>query len=168
MFRRPFVVLLALGLAGLVMGCAASPRSRPLQTSPIGDSLQQVRKQLEGTWELVSLDIYPTAGSQPVRVAARGTLVYDAYGNLEINGEITDAAYATAAAPGVLVSTGRAAIDVANRQIRLLDVEGNMAKVTPEISASRTRRYAFEGDLLRLTSLGTDGRVTAVATWKKR
>jgi hypothetical protein len=158
---------LALALAGIGFACAASPRQRPLNTSPIGDSLQQVRSQFQGTWELVSLEIHPPEGSA-VRVSARGTLVYDEYGNLDINGTITDPAYAKMIDSKVLASKGRAVIDATNKQIRLLDVQGNATDVAPEVSPDKTRRYEFNGNLLTLTSSDANGRVTAVATWKKQ
>jgi hypothetical protein len=161
MSRRWFVTpVIVLVLAGLGMACAFRPRQRPLPTTRIDDSLQQVRKQLEGSWDLVSLEIHPASG-QPVSVGARAVLVYDAYGNLEISGVVTDSAQAKALDSTVLTSKGRAVIDQANKRIRLTDVAS-------EVSADKTRLYEFEGNLLRLTSVDASGRVTAVATWKKR
>jgi hypothetical protein len=163
-FAGPVVIAV---VAALGFGCAPTPRSRPLRTSPVGESLEEVRKQLEGTWNLVTLELHP-AGGKPVQVGARGMLVYDAYGNLEITGTVTDAAYAKTADSRLLASKGRAVIDVTNRQLRLLDVQGNVTKVAAEVSADLIRRYAFEGGLLRLTSVDAGGRVTAVVTWKKQ
>jgi len=169
MFRQRHVTaVVVILIAGLAMACTTGKeRQRPLQTSPIGDSLAQVRQQLEGSWDLVTLEVHPPGG-QPVRVNARGVLTYDAYGNLEIDGTITDAAQAKIADPGVLAFRGRAVIDVASQQLRLLDVQGTVKELTPEVSPDRTRRYQFDGGLLRLTSLDTNGRVSAVVTWKKR
>ncbi len=168
MARAWFVRLAAMVVVvGLGIGCAASRRQRPLPTTRITDSLQQVRKQLEGTWDLVTLEIHQPDG-QAVQVGARGTLVYDAYGNLEIHGTITDAAYPKAAGSGALAATGQAVIDQANKQIKLVDVKGNVTDVAPEVSPDRIRRYEFDGDLLRLTSIDANGRATAVATWRKR
>jgi hypothetical protein len=169
MFRQRYVIAAVVLLtAGLAMACTTGKeRQRPLQTSPIGDSLAQVRQQLEGSWDLVTLEVHPPGG-QPVRVNARGVLVYDAYGNLEISGTINDAALAKIADSGVLAFKGRAVIDVAGQQLRLLDVQTNVTEATPAVSPEKTRRYQFDGGLLRLTSLDKDGRVSAVVTWKKR
>lgn len=160
----PAVVLV---LSGLFFACAASPRTRPLKIAPASDSLIQVRKQLEGTWDLTSLSIV-REDAVTVSVNARGVLVYDAYGNLTISGTITDAAYPAASASRVLSFKGRAVIDEANKQLKLLDVEGDAKDLGPQISPERTRRYEFDGEVLRLTSVDASGRATTVATWHKR
>jgi len=159
----PVIVLV---IAAFGLACAAKDRERPLNTSPIGDSLTTVRKQLEGTWELVSVEVHP-AGGQPTKVGARGTLVYDDFGNLEINGAITDAAVAKATDMSVLSAKGRAVIDVPNQRIVFQDMEGNL-KDAAAVSPDKARRYRFEGDLLTLTSMDATGKTTAVTTWKKR
>ncbi len=161
-FARPMVVVV---VVGLTLACAARPRQRPLQTTRISDSLQQVRKQLEGSWDLVALELHPS-GLPAVQVGARGVLVYDAYGNLEMNGVVVDPAYAKMG--GVLSLKGRAVIDEPNKQIRFLDVLGNAADMAREVVPERIRRYEFDGNVLRLTSVDTSGQPTAVATWKKR
>ncbi len=168
MFRRWFfrgaVVLV---ISGFVFGCAKSPRTRPLQTSPIGDSLTQVRKQLEGTWDLVSL-VIATPDSANAAVNARGVLIYDSYGNLTIEARVPDAGDGTPNPASMLSFKGRAVIDEARRELKLLDVKGDTGDLAPQVSPERTRRYEFDGDVLRLTSVDASGRVTAVATWRKR
>ncbi len=160
----PAVVLL---ISGFILGCAKSPRTRPLQTAPIGDSLTQVRKQLEGTWDLVSL-VVATPDSATAAVNARGVLFYDAYGNLTIEARIPDAADGTPNLSSMLSFKGRAVIDEAHKQLKLLDVQGDTAALAPQVSPERTRGYEFDGNILRLTSVDASGRVTAVATWRKR
>ena len=62
---------------------------------------------------------------------------------------------------------GKAVIDAANSELKLTDMTGNVdpnAVLSPE----RRRRYAFEGDLLRLSSMDASGNVTATATWRRR
>ncbi len=164
--RRSVIPLAVLVLTCLAGACAPKGREKPLRTSPTGTDLTSVRKQLEGTWELVSVEVHP-AGGQPTKVGARGTLVYDDFGNLEINGAITDAAVAKATDLSVLSAKGRAVIDVAQQRIVFQDIEGNL-KDAAAVSPDKVRRYQFDGDLLTLTSMDAGGKVTAVTTWKKR
>jgi hypothetical protein len=62
---------------------------------------------------------------------------------------------------------GRAVIDTVNSELKLMNLTGN---VDPNevLSPDRRRRYAFEGDVLRLSSFDDKGQVTAVATWRRR
>ena len=55
---------------------------------------------------------------------------------------------------------GRAVIDVVNHELKLMDVTGN---VNPDevLAPERRRRYAFENDLLKLSSFDERGTVTA-------
>ena len=48
-----------------------------------------------------------------------------------------------------------------------MDVTGSVDPNTV-ISTERRRRFAFDGDLLKLSSLQPDGQVAATATWKRR
>ncbi len=160
----PAVVLV---LSGFIFACAASPRTRPLKIAPASDSLTQVRKQLEGTWDLTSLMV-AREDAATVSVNAHGVLIYDAYGNLTISGTITDAAYPAASASRLLSFKGRAVIDEPNKQLKLLDVTGDAKDLGPQITPERTRRYELDGEVLRLTSVDASGRATAVATWHKR
>jgi hypothetical protein len=103
----------------------------------------------------------------PVPVKATGTLTYDQYGNLTINARTTDPAAPVAALEVPRVSfTGRAVIDVVNRELKLMDVAGN---VNPDevLAPERRRRYRFEGDLLILSSFDAKNVTTAVATWRR-
>ena len=57
-------------------------------------------------------------------------------------------------------------IDVVNRELKLMDVTGN---VNPDevLAPERRRRYRFEGDLLILSSFDGKNVTTAVATWRR-
>jgi hypothetical protein len=166
MTRQRLETLVAvIALSSLAAACAPKEREKPVPTSPIGNELTTVRKQLEGTWGLVEAVVHQP-GAKPEKVGARGTLIYDAYGNLEINGTVTDPAWAKAVG-SVLTAKGRAVIDVANQRLVFQDIEGNLKDAAP-VSPDKARRYEFEGDLLRLTSLDAAGNVTAVTTWKRR
>ena len=166
-----WVMLPALVLA-TVSACATSrPRQRPVEGGAVDTStgsLTAVRKQLEGTWNLVSADVVSPEGARRT-IKASAVLTYDAYGNLSIKGELADPA-ATAAQQAALNFTGRAVIDTQRQVLRLLDVkqtEGEFATLPADMAASRERAYAFDGDLLTLTVKDSKGRVTAVNTWRK-
>jgi len=166
-----WVMLPALVLA-TVSACATSrPRQRPVEGGAVDTStgsLTAVRKQLEGTWNLVSADVVSPEGARRT-IKASAVLTYDAYGNLSIKGELADPA-ATAAQQAALNFTGRAVIDTQRQVLRLLDVkqtEGEFATLPADMAASRERAYAFDGDVLTLTVKDSKGRVTAVNTWRK-
>ena len=146
------------------MGCAAS-RQPPVQAGDVNTgpgSLDAVRRQLEGTWDLVTLAVMPALGAALVPVAAQGTLTYDKNGNLSIDAKTSDS-YAPAAAQsgGVITFEGKAVIDGAKSELQLTEKGGDPK--SPE-----RRRYAFEGDLLGLSSIDGAGRVTTTSTWRRR
>jgi hypothetical protein len=61
---------------------------------------------------------------------------------------------------------GRAVIDAAKGELKLMDVTGN---VNPDevLSPERRRRYQFDADLLKLSSIDETGEVTAISTWRR-
>ena len=131
-------------------------------------SLEAVRRQLQGTWTLIELKSSPAPGGALAPVKAEGTLVYDEYGALTIDARTSDpAAPAAARSAGLLAFKGRAVIDTAKSELKLMDLTGNVdpdAVLAPE----RRRRYAFEGDTLTLLSIDAAGNVTATAVWRKK
>jgi hypothetical protein len=162
----PVACLLA---SGLLAGCAAAPRQKPLRTTAVdtgGESTAAVRKHLEGAWSLVSFTVFDAAGA-PKTVQATGRLTYDAYGNLELSGALPDAAAAGAGA-NALAMKGRAVVDAGGKRIVLADVSGNVAPdaLPTTMSPDKVRHYSFEGDTLSLET--RDGaRVLARTVWKK-
>jgi len=156
-----------------VFGCVSSrPRQRPVEGGAVdagAGSLTDVRKRLEGRWNLVSADVVSPAGAR-MTVKATAVLTYDAYGNFTMKGELDDPA-ATADQKAALNFAGRAVIDTQKQVLRLLDVqqsEGELATLPADMAARRERAYAFEGELLRLTVKDSTGRVTAINTWRKQ
>jgi hypothetical protein len=165
------VIRLAVVIAALVAtACAAAPRTRPVKGADVDTgpgSLESVRRQLEGRWELVSLETVPPGGGARVPVAATGTLTYDAFGNLTIDAHTTDRGAPVAARESTLLAfKGRASIDADKRELKLLDLTGN---VDPNevLSPERRRRFELDAQTLRLSSFDADGRVTAIATWRR-
>jgi hypothetical protein len=159
-------VLLALALAA---GCAAQRRETPLRTDRIEEgagSLEVVRRQLEGTWDLQSFETYPAPG-KTVTQKARAVLTYDAYGNMTIDGRL-EQPDASSSAAEFLSYKGRIVIDAANSQLRVVGAEGDAAKLPKEASTTLVRKYAFQGDILTLSMVDAKGQPTAMTTWKKR
>jgi hypothetical protein len=148
-------------------GCATASGQRPAETGNINTVLDAVHRQLAGTWELVSLTVVPTGESVPVPVAAVGTMTYEKDGNLTIDAHTSDS-YAPQAAQsaGVLSFKGKV-IDAGKGELKLTDTTG---KVNPNAAPSSEwrRRYSFEGEMLRLSSIDAAGRVTATSTWRRR
>lgn len=163
--------LIATVAAVMVSTGAAAGSQRPVnagedETAPA--SLDAVQRKLEGTWELASLSVRPAGGAALVPVAAQGTLIYDKDGNLTIEARTSDS-YAPEAAQsgGVLEFQGKAAIDVAKGELKLTE---STDSTDPKAASSpeRRRRYAFEGDQLRLSSVDEAGKLTVTSTWRRR
>jgi hypothetical protein len=151
-------------------GTGAAP-SKPVSLSSEATTgeLETARKRLEGVWDLVTLEsVPPTGGTTRVPVKASGSLTYDQFGNLTIIAQSDDPAAPVAAREvKTMAFKGRAVIDTVSSELKLMNLTGN---VDPNevLSPDRRRRYAFEGDVLRLSSFDDKGQVTAVATWRRR
>lgn len=168
--RRMHVSLLAAALAlPLFTGCTAAPRVRPVKMGDVdtgANSVESVRRQLKGTWELVSLDVVSPSGDK-TPAQANGRLTFDEYGNLAMRGTITAG---PALDPSALNLTGRVTIDPDLHALRIGGVEAANAdgkRIDPKLDATNVRYYAFEGDRLTTTVKNPGGATTATATWKK-
>jgi len=169
------VAAVLLTVAACTPGPLPSPRTGVPMNNPVALSseaptggVETVRRQLAGTWDLVSLEASPDQGGPRAAITATGTLVYDEFGNLTIDAHTTDPDAPVAAREVPRVSfKGRAVIDAPNSELKLMALTGN---VDPNevLSPDRRRKYAFEGDHLTLTSFDTAGQVTAISVWKRR
>ncbi len=129
---------------------------------------EAARRELEGTWELVTLESAPENQTARVPITATGTLTYDAYGNLTIVARTTDAAAPVAAREVSRLSfKGRAVIDAAKSELKLMDLTGN-ANPDEVLSPERRRRFEVNADILTLSSFDDRGEVTAITTWRRR
>ena len=179
MLRRFIADTLAVACVLTLVGCTPGPMNAPgkgvssnkpipLGSDPSSGSVEAARRQLTGTWDLVSLESVPPSGGARVPVKASGMLVYDEYGNLTIDAHTTDPAAPVAAREVTMLSfKGRAVIDVDKHELKLMDLTGN---VDPDevLSPERRRRFDFVDDTLRLSSFDDAGTVTAIATWRRR
>jgi hypothetical protein len=148
---------------------SGAPMNKPvaLGSDPTSGALESTRRQLEGTWELVALESVPPGGGARVPIAAKGTLTYDGFGNLTIDGSTTDPAAPVAAREVNFLSfKGRAVIDVVNSELKLMDLTGNVDP-TEVLAPERRRRYELGATELKLSSFTEKGDVTAVSTWRR-
>jgi hypothetical protein len=171
--------LMALGALVMAAGCTPGPLSSPRgavpTNSPVGigsdpssGTVEAARRQLEGTWTLVSLEAMPEGGGQRAPITASGTLVYDAFGNLTIDAHTTDANAPVAAREVSVVSfKGRAVINVPQSELQMMALTGN---VDPNevLSPERKRKYALDDDRLTLTSFDAAGQVASISVWTRR
>ena len=171
MRRVPLALIVMTAALALppVLGCRAAPRVRPILLGSVDTgptSVEGVRRQLQGTWELTALEVLSPAGEQ-VAARASGRLEYDQYGNLSMQGTISDGPVVEAS---VLNIRGRVIIDPRQRTLKFEDIEArtaDAARIDPKLDASLIRYYEFSDDLLRTAVRGADGTTTAVATWRK-
>ena len=180
-------------LAGLFLGtcaalylaaCAASPRQRPLETSPVAagpQTIEAARRVLEGSWTLVGLDVFGQDGRR-ASIEAVGVLTSDASGNLNIEYRLSEAGLKALAALGInspnpIISTsGQAAIDTQQRRITYIPPDAATRTFDPKLAAARANPFALErpryytlgeDGILTLTTRYDNGRDAAVGRWKK-
>jgi hypothetical protein len=171
--QKQFTVVLVAFVAATTLGaCAAAPLHSPMRMGPVdagAGSLESVRRQLSGSWDLVSLTAFQPPSGNAVDVKASAVLTYDDYGNLTMKGARTDAGR-DPATTALLDYSGRAVIDVANQQLHLQSISGSGASdpTGAEVFLASVRRYAFEGELLKISTIDAKGNTTATAVWKRR
>jgi hypothetical protein len=162
------VLVIALAVPCLT-ACPAAPRARPVEMGPVDtgiNSVEAIRRQLEGTWELVSLDVYSAQGEKQT-AQARGRLTYDKYGNMSIKGTIQSGPHIEKAD---LNLSGRVTIDPNNHIFRFGGITAatpDARRVDPKLDPNHVRYYEFEGELLKTTTKNESGVTTATITWKK-
>jgi hypothetical protein len=171
--RRPITSLaIATVLALSSFACwggASDPRVRPVKMGDVdtgATSMEAVRRQLQGTWELASLEVLSGGSMVPVP-SAKGQLTYDEFGNLQMRGTVNDPKIDS----GVLQLSGRAVIDPAKHMLRLMDVKGTTTTAEQALDSTvdpaKVRYYEFVNDLLKTTVKDASGATTATATWKR-
>ena len=173
LLRRAVWVLVPVAVLLVLPACSTKrARVRPVEGGPVASgpgTLESVRKQLEGSWNLVSAEVVSVAGQRSL-LKASAVLTYDAFGNLSLKGAYEDPS-ATAEQTAALNFTGRAVIDTQKLELRLLDLQqsdGEFAALPAAMAARRVRSYAFNGDVLTLTVKDSKGTVTAVNTWRRQ
>jgi hypothetical protein len=155
--------------AVLAAACTAAPRVRPVKGADVettAGSVEAIRRQLQGTWQLVALEMVPSTGGQRVPIKAAGTLTYDEFGNFVIDARTTDPAAPVAARESALLSfKGRAIIDTVSRELVLTAMTGNVDP-SEVLMPQQRRRFEFQADTLRLSAVDERGQVVALSTWR--
>jgi hypothetical protein len=169
MRRTHFLLVAVVAIAPCVAACEAAPRVRNVEMGPVdtgANSVEAVRRQLEGTWTLVSLVVYDAAGqAQPAQ--AKGRLTYDKYGTMAITGTIAAGPHID---PAALNLKGRVTIDPDKKMLVFGGITAgspDARRVDPKLDASNVRYYEFDNDLLKTTTKDASGATTATLTWKK-
>jgi outer membrane murein-binding lipoprotein Lpp len=168
---RPLIFAIIV-LVPLVAGCSSAPRKRPVKGGDVNTgpgSLEAVRRQLEGQWDLVAVEVLDAAGKAAQRKAT-GHLSYDAYGNLGITGKLLDTDQPQTSVSGILAYTGRAVIDPGKSRLVLMDVQSKLPSseaIPAEVSPDKVRYYVIEGNTLTLTVKDAAGATTGRTTWRK-
>jgi hypothetical protein len=162
------VFLVAALALPIMSACTASPRQRPVKMGDVdtgATSVEAVRRQLKGTWNLMTLHL--VSGETRTPVPASGQLQYDEYGNLTMRGTVTGSQQLD---DGLLNITGQVAIDPVAHTIRFRAISAatpDERRIDPKLDASNVRYYEIAGDVLTTTIKDAAGATTAVATWKK-
>ena len=168
--RRWLVLIVA--VAPLLAACPSAPRVRPVKAGDVNTgpgSLESVRRQLQGTWELVEAVVYDASGKTTPR-KAEGRLTYDEYGNLTIGAKLADSTQPETSVSGLLCvqrtrrdRPGEESAGVDGFKSRLPSGEPIPTEVSPE----KVRDYVIQGSTLTLTSKDASGAPTARTTWRK-
>lgn len=154
-------------------GCAP----KPIGLAPVGTgagTLAAARKYLEGRWSLLSFDVH-VPGLDVVQVKGEGTLLFDGFGNLEMEirtDEATGQALLEAGIPfekGRLSVKGRTAVDMAHQTLTFIP-QGQPLIVPPSgpLAANRPRYWTVDGDVLTVGTKDDSGNPTTVGRWRKQ
>jgi hypothetical protein len=173
---------------GLVIASAScatgQPRQRPLNTTPIAEgpnTMEAVRKTLQGRWVLLSLNI-GTEDGRAAAVDATGVLTWDGFGNLDVEYRISDDGLKQLAGIGVtmpasvITTSGNVAIDPQQHRITYVGDDFLKKLLDPDLAARRANPFALERT--RYYDLAADGTLTlstrydsgadaAKSRWKK-
>lgn len=169
--RSALALLLSGGAA-----CAGAPRERPIEMGPVDQgqgSLVAARKYLEGRWTLESFEVFP-AGGAPVALRGQGTLVYDNFGNLQVEIRTDEKTADLLRAAGIdirentISTSGRTAVDMQNRTLTYV-LQGQPPATSPSspLALSRPRYWEVDGDLLTLTTRDESGKPLSIGRWRR-
>jgi hypothetical protein len=160
----------------LLAACKSAPIDRPLKTSPIETgpgTMTEARRFLEGSWLLVSMDIFPPGGS-PIHAAATGMMVYDEFANMRVELRFAPESALLAQAigiplvDGVLTTTGRTMIDPQHRAVSyVLEGQPELRASTHPLDTNRPRYWEVRGDELTLRTRDQDGTPLSVTVWRR-
>jgi hypothetical protein len=166
-------IIFALGVLVTAAPLIAGQRG-PVDKGP--GTLAAARKYLEGRWDLQTFDIMPPgqATIHLTKQTGRGTLIYDDFGNLEMDVKVDEPTAKLLAAAGIatkngsLYSKGKTAVDVPGRTLRfILQGQPPTGAASGPIALNKLRHWEVNGNVLTLTTKDDAGKVLSVGTWQK-
>lgn len=172
-------LLRSMTLAGLVAalvttgGCAPKPIGlRKVDTG--AGTLAAARKYLEGRWGLLSFEVHPP-GRDMIQVKGEGTLLFDRFGNLEMEirtDQTTGQALSEAGIPleeGRLSVKGRTAVDMEHQTVTFVP-EGQPLIVPPSgpLAAIHPRYWTVDGGVLTIGTKDEAGNPTTIGRWRRQ
>jgi hypothetical protein len=167
------VIAAAAGAAASASGCAAAPRERPIELGPVDQgpgTLAYVRRQLEGSWDLVTLEVRNASGGM-TPAKAKAVLTYDAYGNMQVRGKLNEALpdAATPLASSAIEYSGQIVIDPRKNEFRMTEQQATALDkdVKSVLRLSRVRRYELTADTLKIHVMDEGNAVVATTTFRK-
>jgi hypothetical protein len=170
-------MLCAVGVLALTTGAACT--QKPITTGPISTgpgTLAQARTYLQGTWTLLTYDIF-LPGEAPIhqtQANGSGQLTYDEFNNLTIDisvdpptAELLDRA-GILTTNGVLSTRGRAAVDMQQRTLTyILQGQPLMAATIGPLDLRRPRHWTVDGNTLTLDTRAENGATLSSGKWQK-
>ena len=156
----------------IAAACTYKPRTDPPNTGP--GSVKVARQYLEGRWALVSFAVYPPNAS-PVQVKGTGTLVYDDFGNLQMDLNVDEGSAALMLKAGIPIdkgrfsTSGRTIVDMQGRSLTyVLDGQPAVGGTAGPLAMSRPRYWERDGNTLTLTTKDDKGQPLSVGKWQKQ
>jgi hypothetical protein len=169
-------LLLTFTVAAFTSAAFAAPDDQRIKMGPVETgpgTLTAARKYLEGRWALLSYEIFPP-DAPALRLDGEGTLVYDDFGNLEMDVRVDDKTAVVLEGVGIrttdgrLVTKGRTVIDLQGRTlVFVLDQQPAFGVPAGPLALNRPRHWEVNGNELTLTTKGDDGRALSVSRWRK-
>jgi hypothetical protein len=171
--QATLVTLILVGAAA-GSGCSATPRQRPIELGPVDTgpgTLAYVRRQLEGSWDLVTLEVRDAAGAM-TPAKAQALLTYDAYGNMRVRGRLNESLPDSAArlASSAVDYSGQIVIDPRRNEFRMTEqqaAEPLNKELQSVLRLSRVRRYEITADTLKIHVMDEGNAVVATTTFRK-
>ena len=158
-------------------GCRGAAGENPPKGGPVETgkgSLTTARKFLEGRWSLESFQVLPP-GKPSVNLKGQGTLVYDDFGNLDVQIRTDEQSADALRAAGIEIhdnmisSSGRTVVDLQNRTLTYM-IKGQAAPMTQSggpLALNRPRHWEVEADLLTLTTKDDQGNPLSIGRWRR-
>lgn len=136
--------------------------------SQAAETLQEIERQFQGDFELVSYVQFPAQG-EPIDMNYVGRLSYDAFGNMAGMGMPRDLPQRNRGMDeritGGFAYWGKVSYDL-ERSLVIHHVEGS--PMVPEwVGGDNVRHFEFSNGLLKLSLKNDAGRTTATLSWRK-